>query len=61
MPRLPRYDTCKRCGQDLEGVSRHLGLCAECIDQPARVVRVKRGAYSFTEARPWQRRLSPRR
>lgn len=47
MPSLPNYDACKRCGDDLTGPSRAIGVCSWCASEPTKPRRVTRASYGW--------------
>jgi hypothetical protein len=51
---LPNHDACKRCGDDLSGPSRAIGVCSPCASEPIRLTRVERASYG------WERRTHER-
>lgn len=44
---LADHDACKRCGDDLTGPSRAIGVCSPCASEPSRPTRVDRARYGF--------------
>jgi hypothetical protein len=48
---LPNHDACKRCGDDLTGPSRAIGVCSPCAREPVRPRKVARASYG------WERRM----
>lgn len=51
---LPNHDACKRCGDDLAGPSRAIGVCSPCASEPVRPTRVERASYG------WEQRTADR-
>lgn len=51
---MPDLDACKRCGDDLTGPSRAIGVCSPCASEPVRLTRIERASYG------WERRNEPR-
>ena len=47
MPRLPDHDACKRCGDDLTGFVRAIGVCGRCMQTPSVITAVPRPTYSL--------------
>lgn len=47
---LADHPACKRCGDDLTGPSRAIGVCSPCASEPVRPTRVERASYG------WERR-----
>ena len=47
MPRLPDHDACKRCGDDLTGFLRAIGVCGRCMQIPPVITAVPRPTYSW--------------
>lgn len=52
---LPNHDACRRCGDDLIGPSRAIGVCSPCASEPVRLTRVSRASYG------WETRTHARR
>lgn len=55
MPTLPVHDACKRCGDTLEGVVRHLGLCGRCMATPAKPRTIPQARYGWQQGRDGSR------
>lgn len=47
MPRLPVHEACKRCGDDLLGFLRAIGVCGRCMQTPSVPTSVPRPTYSL--------------
>lgn len=51
MPRLPDHDACKKCGEDLTGFLRAIGVCGRCMQTPAVPTHVPRPTYGWQTPR----------
>lgn len=61
MPQLPDHDSCNRCGDDLTGVVRAIGVCGRCMQAPTVPTSVPRPTYTLFTPRVvketlWRRR-----
>jgi hypothetical protein len=55
MPTLPDHDACKRCGDDLAGFLRAIGVCGRCMQTPTLPTQVPNPVYGW-RVQPRQRR-----
>jgi hypothetical protein len=47
MPHLPDHEACKRCGDDLTGFLRAIGVCGRCMQTPALPTQVPNPVYGW--------------
>ena len=52
---MPDHSACKRCGDDLTGPSRAIGVCSPCAASPVRPTHVARASYGWERRTPAQR------
>jgi hypothetical protein len=60
MAQLPDHDSCKKCGDDLFGFVRAIGVCGRCMQMPPLPTSVPRPTYTLytpraVKERVWQR------
>jgi hypothetical protein len=47
MPHLPDHDACTRCGDDLTGFLRAIGVCGRCMQMPTLPTQVPSPVYGW--------------